>query len=168
MVSNVKRQFGDRVAMSGSVRDKIKELAAAAVQEQLARVRSGVRSRVAAQAGKARKKAEQNLAKALENKISSEVPESAHLKEGWWDPFVAARLRHYLTDKVYLNAFGSVGGFGVSSDLIWQVGVGPGVEVNDWLAVEFFYRRMSIDYENNGFVFDVDLDGLFLGVAISL
>jgi hypothetical protein len=168
LVSNVKSTFGDRVAKSGPIRDKIKDLVQASVNEQIARVQSGVRSRAATKAAKARQKAEENLAQALESQIASEIPESANLKEGWWDPFVAARVRHYLTDKVYLNAFGTIGGFGVSSDLIWQVGVGPGIEVNDWLAVEFFYRRMSIDYENNGFVFDVDLDGLFLGVAITL
>ncbi|MEM7144476.1 MAG: hypothetical protein AAF591_05035 [Verrucomicrobiota bacterium] len=168
LVSNVKESFGSRVAGSGPIREKIKELVQASVNEQIARVQSGVRSRAAAQAAKAREKAEENLAKALEEQITSEIPESAAVKEGWWDPFVAARVRHYLTDNIYLNAFGSVGGFGVSSDLIWQVGVGPGVEVNDWLAVEFFYRHMSIDYENGGFIFDVDLNGLFLGVAIRL
>ncbi|MEM8954474.1 MAG: hypothetical protein AAGD22_10020 [Verrucomicrobiota bacterium] len=168
LVSNVRGSFGSRVARSGPIREKIRELVQASVNEQIARVQSGVRSRAAARAARAREKAEENLAKALEEQITSEIPESAVVKEGWWDPFVAARVRHYLTDKVYVNAFGSVGGFGVSSDLIWQVGVGPGIEVNDWLAVEFFYRRMSIDYEDGGFVFDVDLDGLFLGLAIRL
>ena len=49
---------------------------------------------------------------------------------------------------------------------MWQVGFGPGYIFNDWLTLEFYYRHMSVDYENDGFLFDADLGGLFLGAVI--
>ena len=44
--------------------------------------------------------------------------------------------------------------------------ISAGLIVNDWLTLEFYYRHMYIDCEDDGFLFDADLSGLFLGAVI--
>ena len=126
----------------------------------------GLKSRIATRAAKARRQAEKKLSRAIQRKIHDSVPNEISLSESWVDPFVALRLRHYFTERFYLNLYGTYGGFGINSDTLYSVAVGPGVVVNDWLTLELYYRHMSIDYENNGFVFDADMAGLFLGAVI--
>jgi hypothetical protein len=41
-----------------------------------------------------------------------------------------------------------------------------GYVLNDRFSMEFFYRDLSVDYENDGFLFDADMSGLFLGAVI--
>ena len=64
------------------------------------------------------------------------------------------------------NLFATYGGFGVGSESMYQVGVGPGFVFNDWLTLELYYRHMAVNYENDGFVFDADMSGIFLGIVM--
>ena len=60
---------------------------------------------------------------------------------------------------------GIIGGFGVSSDLMWDVMGGLGYEVSGSFSVFGGYRAASVDYSNNGFVYDVVQQGpIFAGV----
>jgi hypothetical protein len=83
----------------------------------------------------------------------------------WVDPLVGAKFNAELGSDFYVSGWGMVGGFGVSSDMMWDVMGGLGYKVNDTFSVFGGYRAVSVDYSNDGFVYDVVQQGpLFAGV----
>jgi hypothetical protein len=91
--------------------------------------------------------------------------------ENWVDPIVGAR---YVTlfgrDKFLFNARGDVGGFGVGSDLTWNLQGGLGWRASRLIDVVLQYKYMDVDYENGEsgttdyFAFDGSEQGILLGV----
>jgi hypothetical protein len=77
----------------------------------------------------------------------------------WVDPLVGAKLRADLGSDFYLSAWGMVGGFGVSSDFMWDVMGGVGYEVNETFSVFAGYRAVGVDYSDGSFVYDVVQQG---------
>ena len=110
---------------------------------------------------------ERKLARELEDRITDAVPDSVGGSADWVDPYIGARVQHYINDRIYFAALADIGGFGVGSELTWNAGGGFGVDVTDRVAMEIFYRYMSIDYDDD-ILFDVDMSGLFLGMKIAL
>ena len=138
----------------------------ATVQEQIAIQVSGAKSAAAAKAGRVRANAERKLANQVNDTLSEALPENAGLTEWWADPILAVVARHYFSDKLYLNAYGDIGGFGVGSDLTAAAAIGPGYNFGKRWALETYYRYLYVDYENNGFVYDMNTHGLFLGAVL--
>lgn len=90
-----------------------------------------------------------------------------HFSDGetWVDPLVGAKFRADLGSDFYVSGWGMIGGFGMSSDLMWDVMAGLGYEFTDSFSVFGGYRAVSVDYSNGGFVYDVVQHGpLFAGV----
>ena len=90
-----------------------------------------------------------------------------HVTEDWVDPFLGGRLTLTPAPKWGLHLRADVGGFGVGSDVAWQVM--PAVE---WIASQrlsalLAYRVIGMDYENedNGFKYDVTISGPALGLT---
>jgi hypothetical protein len=83
---------------------------------------------------------------------------------GWADPIVGARYQADLGHSFFLRTLGDIGGFGVSSDLTWQVMAGFGYRINDRASVLLTYRAISTDYSSGGFQYDVLAHGPLLGV----
>ena len=81
------------------------------------------------------------------------------------DPIVGASLRYDLTKHWFGTVLGDVGGFGVGSDLSWNVFGGIGYQFTSWCSVILGYRYMHVDYEKNDFVLDANLQGFLLGVG---
>ena len=81
----------------------------------------------------------------------------------WVDPMVGAKTRIDTGSPLYFTAWGMIGGFGVSSDLAWDVMGGVGYQWSDWFSTVAGYRALGVDYENDGFVYDVVQQGFFLG-----
>ena len=57
---------------------------------------------------------------------------------------------------------GDIGGFGIGSDLAWQLATHLGVQVTDWLTILAGYRWLDIDYEDTEgtpFVYDIQTSG---------
>lgn len=83
----------------------------------------------------------------------------------WVDPLVGAKLKADLGSDVYLSGWGMIGGFGVSSDLMWDIMGGIGYDVSERFSLFGGYRAVSVDYSHNGFVYDVVQQGpIFAGV----
>ena len=61
-------------------------------------------------------------------------------------------------------AYGDIGRFGIASDNTWQLMGLVGYRFNDWIegAID---RHLSVDYSNDGFVWDVEMSGPILGVT---
>lgn len=84
----------------------------------------------------------------------------------WIDPMVGGKLRFDTGTPVYLTAWGMIGGFGAGSDISWDVLGGVGYQWNDWLSTVAGYRALGVDYQNDGFVYDVVQQGPFLGAVM--
>jgi len=54
---------------------------------------------------------------------------------------------------------GEIGGFDVGSDLMWAVEGVIGINLTHCIFTEVGYRALSVDYENNGFLFDTITHG---------
>jgi hypothetical protein len=86
--------------------------------------------------------------------------------EGWVDPMIGAKLRVALDPKWYLTAWGFVGGFGVSSDISWDVMAGVGYAFSKHWSGMLGYRALGVDYRSGAFVYDIVQHGpLFALIA---
>jgi len=108
----------------------------------------------------------------LRDSDSGVVTERAFRDTGWLDPFVGARYIANWTDRVVFIARGDVGGFGVGSDLVWQVAAGFAYRMTPGILFGFQYRWMDTDYETssgeNFFKFDIQQQGLLFGIIFAL
>jgi opacity protein-like surface antigen len=85
--------------------------------------------------------------------------------DSWVDPVVGTIVRYSITDAFYGTVLGDVGGFDVSSRITWQVYGGLGYEVADWFAASVGYRYLVDDYESDGFLLDVSVQGFLVGLS---
>jgi hypothetical protein len=88
--------------------------------------------------------------------------------QDWWDPIVGANLRLPLGKGFSLNLRGDIGGFGVGSDLTWQVFPYVGWQFAKWGSLQAGYRWMSMDYETGSGASRFKYDMLIQGPQIGL
>ncbi|WP_416797358.1 hypothetical protein [Ciceribacter azotifigens] len=104
--------------------------------------------------------------------VSTEISFSGGLLDGvsdsdsatWVDAMVGVRGRYFLTDSLYLSAWGLIGAG--QADLDWDIAAGLGYEFNDRISAVAGYRALGVDYSNDGFVFDVVQQGPILGLVV--
>jgi len=77
----------------------------------------------------------------------------------WVDPLVGAKLLIDVTPDFYISAWGMVGGFDIASDQMWDVMAGAGYRFTDSISAFAGYRAVSVDYSDDGFVYDVVQQG---------
>ena len=83
----------------------------------------------------------------------------------WLDPLFGAKFRAGISENLYVSGWGMIGGFGVASDMMWDVMGGIGYNVSDTFSVFGGYRAVSVDYNDDGFVYDVVQQGpIFAGM----
>src|SRR5438874_8995454 len=76
----------------------------------------------------------------------------------WFDPYGGLRLRYNFNKTFYTAVRGEVGG-GVASDLMWEVEGVVGINITRSIFSEIGYRALSVDYDNNGLLFDTVMHG---------
>lgn len=86
--------------------------------------------------------------------------------ETWVDPVIGFSGRYRFDNGIFLTNLAHVGGFGVGSDLTWDVFGGIGYQFNDTISALAGYRHLEVDYQHNGFKFDVELSGPVVGMTI--
>ena len=86
--------------------------------------------------------------------------------ENWIDPIIGFHGRYQFDNGIYLTNLFQIGGFGVGSDLTWDAFGGVGYQFNDSVSAIAGYRHLEVDYEHNGFVFDVEMSGPVIGMTI--
>ncbi|MEI7601101.1 MAG: hypothetical protein WCJ41_17510 [Aestuariivirga sp.] len=84
----------------------------------------------------------------------------------WADPLVGAKLRVDVLPNVYVASWAMIGGFGVGSDLMWDLMAGAGYDFTDHFSLFGGYRAMSVDYSNDGFVYDVVEQGPVVAAVV--
>jgi opacity protein-like surface antigen len=83
----------------------------------------------------------------------------------WVDPIIGIAGRVELGSGFALLAEGDVGGFGIASDLDWQVLGTLQYAINDSITLDAGYRYLSVDFDDGGFLFDVALSGPIIGAS---
>jgi hypothetical protein len=83
----------------------------------------------------------------------------------WVDPLVGVKGRFDLTDHLYVSAWGLIGGFGVSSDFMWDAWGGLGYQFNNTISAVVGYRGTGVDFEHGGFSYDVIQHGPVIGAV---
>jgi len=151
----------------GPVADALRNLVARRVQSVIrqrvanlqAAIQSGVQSRVAA----AKAKLTQEIASAVTDKLNTKVSRF----DDWVDPIVGLRGRYYLSKAFYLTGRADIGGFGLGSELAWQVNAGLGCQLARNLYTETTYRIYDVNYRHNGLTYDVLTHGIELSMGLN-
>ena len=88
---------------------------------------------------------------------------SAGLEEDWIDPTIVGRATWPINDKWFFQARGNIGGFGVGSELMWQIMADVGYRPSEKWFFTFGYRIIDIDYDQGSgldrFVYDMQTFG---------
>ena len=79
--------------------------------------------------------------------------------QDWVDPVVGLRYGGPISRRWNFRIRGDVGGFGVGSELTWNLRAGFGVEVSDVTQIVIGYHVLDIDYDQNNFVYDMAQQG---------
>lgn len=91
---------------------------------------------------------------------------SASASKEWVDPVLGARFRLNLKKGLFVMLKGDGGGFSAGSQETWQIYTGVGKEFKQKYSTFLGYRRLSVDYRDGGFIYDTNMNGLLLGLAI--
>lgn len=88
----------------------------------------------------------------------------------WVDPIIGLRAIADIGRRWRVHAYGDIGGFGIGSDLTWQLLGTVGYEIGTGAVLRFGYRQLDVDFEDeeNGFIFDTGTGGWVVGVTIGL
>jgi hypothetical protein len=86
--------------------------------------------------------------------------------ETWVDPVIGLQGRLNLGAGFYVTTMSNIGGFGAGSDLTWDTFAGLGYEATDWFSPVIGYRHLSVDYDKNDFLLDVEMSGPLIGGVI--
>jgi len=103
----------------------------------------------------------------LEKSGSLAVARSGTLE--WVDPIVGLRLRHQFAPGQELQFLGDIGGFGVGSELTWQLFGGYGFDVcQSSLHGVIGYRALAVDYGKDNGPSRNNLDLVMYGPVVGL
>ena len=87
-------------------------------------------------------------------------------KEDWFDPIIGLKgLMPIGESKFFVSGAFVLGGFGVGSDLMWDVNINLGYQWTKGFSTTLGYRYLDVDYEDGDFLYDVAQDGLVLGLS---
>lgn len=85
-------------------------------------------------------------------------------KDDWFDLVVGIKGSHAFGDSPwFINGALLGGGFGIASDSLWDLSVSLGYQWTETFSTTLGYRYLDIDYEDDGFLVDLALDGAVIG-----
>jgi hypothetical protein len=86
--------------------------------------------------------------------------------ESWVDPLIGIKGRTPLGDTSFYATGGvAIGGFGVGSDLFYDANANIGYQWSESIGTTVGYRVYDLDYEDDGFVYDVTQQGWIFGLT---
>ena len=89
--------------------------------------------------------------------------------QSWVDPLVGGRITGILTPKVEVSIGGDVGGWGVGSQIDYQIFGLLGYRIKPAMALQVGYRYLYFDYRRaSGASLDTATSGVLIGVSITL
>ena len=97
---------------------------------------------------------------------SSLLPDGSYstsASKSWWDPVMGVRVLVPLAEKWTAVGYADIGGFGVGSDLTYQLLAGVNWQFSRVVSAKIGYRYLYQDYEDDDFVWDMTASGFYLG-----
>lgn len=91
----------------------------------------------------------------------------ADASESWIDPWLGAAGEVELAERWTVRTWADVGGFGIGSDLTWQVAALAGWRGERW-RVELGYRALAVAFDDDDLDTELLAHGPILGVAFEL
>jgi hypothetical protein len=86
--------------------------------------------------------------------------------QDWVDPLLGARFRLNMRKGFFATLKGDAGGFGVGSQVTYQIYAGVGKEFKRKFSTIVGYRYLDVDYQNGGFVDDTHMSGPIIGLNL--
>jgi hypothetical protein len=86
--------------------------------------------------------------------------------QSWADPVLGARFRLNLKKNWFADLKGDAGGFGVGSQLTYQIYSGIGKELKQKYSLLLGYRYLYVDYTNGGFLYGIRMNGMLAGFNV--
>jgi len=102
----------------------------------------------------------------IRNNIDLTPGPSGSDRVDWADPFIGARVSHDINSTWHASLRGDIGGFGVSSELMYNVVVTLGYRFNDDFDLKIGYRYLYADFDKDLFKYDASLSGFGVGLGI--
>jgi hypothetical protein len=103
----------------------------------------------------------------LDSSIDFQRLPKVSLSKTWVDPIVGLRGAYNLTDSFFVGALGEAGGFGVGSNLQWEIVGRGGYRFNDAVSLVLGYRHLVLDFENGGLNLNMTISGPFLALDVA-
>ena len=103
--------------------------------------------------------AKAQITQQLAHRLKKRLNQTFSRGDYWFDPYVGLRGRYNFNKVFYTGVRGEIGGFGVGSDLMWEVEGVIGINLTHCIFTEVGYRALSVDYENDGLLFDTITHG---------
>lgn len=89
-------------------------------------------------------------------------------RESWLDPAIGAKARAPLGgSRFYFEGGAGIGGFGVGSELFYEINANVGYQWNKSIGTTIGYRMFDVDYQDDGYIYDVRQQGWQLGLTWS-
>ncbi len=85
----------------------------------------------------------------------------------WLDPCIGFQGHYEMSNKFFAVARGDAGGFGVGSELTWNLYGAIGTRVSESITMEVGYRYLYTDYGSGAFQYDAAMKGVFIGTRIA-
>ncbi len=108
----------------------------------------------------------------LDNRFEVETTTASGLgtiKKGsdasWVDPIIGVAGQYRLDERWEIFGGADIGGFGVGADIEWNLFGGANYLVNDRFALTAGFRALSVDYDQDGIVYDVTQAGPLIGAT---
>jgi len=108
-----------------------------------------------------------SISRQIANALKDALDRRVTRTDDWWDPFVGLRGHYDLSKAFYLTGRADIGGFGVGSDLSWQINAGLGCHLTRNLYSEMTYRIYDVNYRHGGLTYDVLTHGFELSAGIT-
>jgi hypothetical protein len=143
-------------------RGPMAEFISAQVEAKAAAAKGQLTAALQNKVNSARAKLSKELASALEENL----PTSGSRDVWWIDPLVGLRGQVNFTRWLFLAAQADVGGFGAGSQITWNLIGTVGVNFTRNISAELGYRYMYVDYDRNGFLYDVSTFGVFSSLGV--
>jgi len=85
--------------------------------------------------------------------------------ENWWDPVIGVRVLVPLAEAWTLAGYADIGGFGIGSDLTYQLLAGVNWQFSKSVNAKAGYRYLYQDFRDNNFIWDMAASGFYLGAG---
>jgi hypothetical protein len=151
--------------LGGRIRQEIAQRVENFIQLEKAELRARVDALV--ERGVARREAvhrvvnsaKARIANQLALRLDKSLSQTKSRDDYFFDPYVGLYGRYNFNKTFYTAVRSQIGGFGIGADLMWQVEGVIGINLTRSIFTEIGYRALSIDYDNDGLLFDTTMHG---------